>query len=114
MGKKKAYEPVREKYGVSTCLNVGLLYRISPLQLIEAFTKPFKNAGLQYKIPCHRPQGLNSKKQRPGQRGFAQALVDNEQINLSIHRDVQIIAALNEWRRHHILSTTYQPAAPIP
>jgi hypothetical protein len=34
--------------------------------------------------------------------GYAQALVDGEQIGVSIDRDLLIIATMDEWRRHRI------------
>jgi hypothetical protein len=39
--------------------------------------------------------------------GYAQALVDSEQIDTkSTERDLLIITAVDEWRRHHIHSNT--------
>jgi hypothetical protein len=34
--------------------------------------------------------------------GYAQALVDGEQIEISIERDLLIISIVDEWRRHFI------------
>lgn len=34
--------------------------------------------------------------------GYAQALVDGEQIEISIERDLLIISIVDEWRRHLI------------
>ncbi|WP_224794177.1 hypothetical protein [Pseudomonas fluorescens] len=34
--------------------------------------------------------------------GYAQALVDGEQIGASIDLDLLIIATMDEWRRHRI------------
>jgi hypothetical protein len=36
--------------------------------------------------------------------GYAQGLVDSEQIEISIERDLLIITIVDEWRRHYIQS----------
>lgn len=44
--------------------------------------------------------------------GYAQALVDGEQIEISTERDLLIISIVDEWRRHFIRtngSSTFRP-----